>query len=152
MPRRLALVLRAGRARAIVRAANFAQEETPMRRVTVVVALVAFALAAPGGAPSAQESVGHIFRCPPQIMVKANWKNKIETQPTDFPLASAYENLAHSAPFKESSVNVGANTVQCVYVLAQSAIQAPYVYKVHRKIISCTGQPGPTIDCKLKKD
>ncbi len=123
-----------------------------MRVLAAALSLVVLAVAVPSSAPSAQESVGHIFKCPPQIGVKANWKNKIETQPTDFPLSPSYENLTHSAPFKESSVDLGGNTVRCVYVLAQSQIQAPYVYKVHRKIISCTGQPGPTIDCKLKKD
>jgi hypothetical protein len=46
---------------------------------------------------------------------------------------------------------VDANTVQCLYKIPQTVFQAPYVYKVHRKIIGCTGQPGPSVECKLKK-
>lgn len=120
-----------------------------MKILAPVLILLVLAVALPS-APSAEEYAVHTFKCPPTTTFKANWKNKIETQPTDFPLSPSYENLTHSASFKESAVNVGANTVQCLYVLSGTAIQAPYIYKVHRPIVGCTGQPGPTIECRLK--
>jgi hypothetical protein len=123
-----------------------------MRMLAIGLGAVVLATAVPGGAPWAQEYVVHVFKCPNTTTVRLNWKNKIETQPTDFPLLPSYENLQHAAHFKESAVNVSANTVQCLYVVPQTVLQAPYVYKVHRKIIGCTGTPGPTIECRLKKD
>ena len=121
-----------------------------MTMLAIVLSLVVLAVTLPGGVVSAQEYAVHTFKCPATTSVKLNWKNKIETQPTDFPVSPSYENLTQSAAFRESAVNVGENTVQCLYVIPQTVFQAPYVYKVHRKIISCTGQPGPTITCNLK--
>jgi hypothetical protein len=120
--------------------------------LAAVLSLVVLAVAFPSGAPSAQEFVLHTFKCPPHVTYKVNWQNKIETQPTDFPLSSSYENLTHTAPFKDSAVNVSANTVQCRYVSSDGHPQAPYIYKVHRKIISCTGHPAATFECKLQKN
>ena len=95
---------------------------------------------------------GATFKCPDLTHVRLNWTNKIYANP-DFPVSPSYENLRHSASFREeSSVNVAANTVSCLYVIPQTVFQAPYVYKVHRKILSCTGQPAQEIKCNLKKD
>jgi hypothetical protein len=127
-------------------------EETIMRTLAIVLFLAVLAVALPSGAPSAQEYVVHTFKCPPSTTVKLNWKNKIETQPTNFPVSPSYENLTQSAQFRESAANLSANTVQCLYVIPQTVFQAPYVYKVHRKILSCTGMPAAEFTCNLKKD
>ena len=121
-----------------------------MKMLAIVLGLVVLAVMLPGGAPSAQETVVHTFKCPETTTVKLNWKNKIETQPTDFPVSPSYENLTQPAQFRDSAVNVGENTVSCRYAIAQTELQAPYVYKVHRKIISCSGMPAAVFTCNLK--
>jgi hypothetical protein len=124
-----------------------------MKTPVLVLILTVVAAALPSGAPSAQDYAIHTFKCPNLTSLKLNWPNKIETQPTDFPIAPNFDNQTWHPQFKESAVNVDANTVQCLYSLAPATyLQAPYIYKVHRKIISCTGQPGPTIECRLQKN
>jgi hypothetical protein len=122
-----------------------------MKTLAFVLGLAVLAVALPSGAPSAEEYVVHIFKCPPQTTVKFNWKNKIDTQPTDFPVVPDFDNVTHYAQFKESAVNLGANTVQCLYHMTGN-YQVPYLYKVHRKIIYCEGVPSANISCRLKKD
>jgi len=96
------------------------------------------------------------FKCPQSTTVKFNWANKIQANP-DFPLSPSYENLTRSARFTGSVVYTDSNELVCLYVVSQAPtgwawlLTAPYVYKVPRKIVSCTGQPGPQITCKLKK-
>ena len=121
-----------------------------MRKLAFVLSLAWLGVVWQSRAATAQEYVVHTFKCPPSTTVRLNWRNKIETQPTDFPVLPSYENLQHSASFKDSAVNVAENTVTCTYQVPQTVFQAPYTYKVHRKIISCTGQPSATIECKLK--
>ena len=128
-----------------------------MRILTIALVLAgAVAGALPSGpAAAADEYVVHKFTCPEITHARLNWANKISANP-DFPVAKEYENLRHSAKFTESSVNVAENTVRCLYVIPQTVLQAPYIYKVHRKILSCTGQgPAPggrEITCNLKKN
>jgi hypothetical protein len=121
-------------------------------RIGVVALGFVMLVVLPAGRPSAQEYVVHTFKCPPSTTVKLNWKNKIETQPTHFPVSPSYENLTQPAQFKESAANVAENTVSCLYVIPQTVFQAPYVYKVHRKILSCSGMPAAEFRCNLKKD
>lgn len=121
-----------------------------MRLAAIVLMLFLLAVALPTGALSAEEYVVHTFKCPPYVSYRVNWQNEIDTQPTNFPLSPSYENLKHTAPFKDSAVNVDANTVQCRYVSSDGHPQAPYIYKVHRKILSCQGTPSATIICNLK--
>ncbi|OGK94263.1 MAG: hypothetical protein A2W08_14845 [Candidatus Rokubacteria bacterium RBG_16_73_20] len=124
-----------------------------LKALVCALLLGAAVLAAPAEHPAAaaDEYVVHKFKCPNITTVKLNWANKINANP-DFPVSKSYENLTHSAGFKASSVNVAENTVGCLYVIPQTVFQAPYVYKVQRKILSCTGQPGPEITCNLKKN
>jgi hypothetical protein len=124
-----------------------------MKRSAFALVLVGLVVAAfpAARATAADEYVVHKFKCPSITTVKLNWANKISANP-DFPVSKSYENLTHSAQFTTSSVNLAENTVGCLYVIPQTVFQAPYVYKVHRKILSCTGQPGPEITCHLKKD
>ncbi|MBI2155619.1 MAG: hypothetical protein HYU26_01725 [Candidatus Rokubacteria bacterium] len=123
-----------------------------MKALTFALVLCGLAAAlASGPASAADDYVVHTFKCPDLTHVRLNWTNKISANP-DFPVAKEYENLRHSAKFKESAVSVSDNTVRCLYVLGDTVFQAPYVYKVHRKILGCTGQPGKEMKCNLKKD
>jgi len=81
------------------------------------------------------------FKCPDHTRVRLTWEEDFWA-----------ENLAYQAPFTKSEVNESNNTVACVYRFQNVSPPAYYFYKVPSKIISCTGQPGAVIKCKLKKD
>lgn len=97
---------------------------------------------------AADEYAVHVFKCPPSVNVKFNWQNKIQANP-EFGLAGGADGRV--ANFKGSAVQMGINSISCVYSIdKEGAMAGGYIYKVKRKIINCTGQPGPEVKCNLK--
>ena len=130
------------------------EEASTMKMLAMLLILVVLAVALPSGVASAADDyVVHTFKCPQSTTVKFNWANKVQANP-DFPLSPGHDNLGRFAEFAKSAVILANNTVQCQYNVPplQENFLAWYIYKVPRKILSCTGQPGRHITCKLKPD